>query len=95
MPPVTAAMKPSGATGEPSFFPKAGVLAGDAEVILRCSTPGATIHYTVDSSQPSASSPVYSAPILVKGTGLTIKEFSSMPGERDSAVVTAIYRVRE
>jgi Fn3 associated len=64
-------------------------------VTLRCDTPGATIHYTFDGSQPVASSPIYSAPISVKGTGLTIKAFASVPGRRDSAVVTGIYRIRE
>jgi hypothetical protein len=64
-------------------------------VTLRCETPGAVIHYTFDGSQPSASSPVYSAPISVKGTELTIKAFASVPGGKDSAVVTGIYRIRE
>jgi hypothetical protein len=64
-------------------------------VTLRCATSGATIHYTVDGSQPTAASLVYGAPILVKGTALTIKAFASVPGKRDSAVVTGIYHVRQ
>jgi hypothetical protein len=31
---------------------------------------------------------VYGGPISVKGAGLTIKAFSSVPGGRDSSVVT-------
>jgi hypothetical protein len=89
------AMGTVGVSGEPTFSPKAGYLQGDTEVTLRCDTPGATIHYTVDSSQPTADSPVYAAPISVKGAGLTIKAFSSMPGRRDSPVVTGIYRIRD
>jgi hypothetical protein len=81
--------------GEPRFSPQPGVFSGDMEVTLRCETPGAIIHYTFDGSQPVAASPVYGAPISVKGTELTIKAFASVPGGKDSAVVTGIYRIRE
>jgi hypothetical protein len=84
-----------GITGEPKFSPEPGVFAGDTQVTLRCATPGAVIHYTFDGSQPVAGSPVYTAPISVKGTELTIKAFASVPGKKDSAVVTGIYRIRE
>jgi hypothetical protein len=80
---------------EPKLFPEPGVFAGDVEVMLRCDIPGAIIHYTFDGSQPVASSPVYGAPISVKGTELTIKAFASAPGKKDSAVVTGIYRIRK
>jgi hypothetical protein len=89
-----AAEDRAGVTGEPTFFPKAGLLTGDTAVTLRCDAPGATIHFTVDGSQPVASSPVYRAPIMVKGTELTIKAFASAAGSRDSAVVTGIFRIR-
>jgi hypothetical protein len=81
--------------GEPRLFPEPGVFARDTMVTLRCDTPGAIIHYTVDSSQPVDSSPVYGAPISVEGTELTIKAFASVPGGKDSAVVTGIYRIRD
>jgi len=78
---------------EPAFSPQPGVFGGDTAVRLRCGTPGATIHYTVDGSQPFRSSPVYGAPIMVKGTALTIKAFATADGKRDSAVVTGIFRI--
>lgn len=84
-----------GVTSEPAFSPNPGVFDGDTEVTLRCDTLGATIHYTVDGSQPLDSSPVYHAPIVVKGTELTIKAFANAPGRKDSAVVTGIFRIRE
>jgi hypothetical protein len=90
-----AATSNDGVAREPKFSPEPGVFAGDTEVRLRCATPGAVIHYTFDGSQPVASSPVYTAPISVKGTELTIKAFASAPGKKDSAVVTGIYRIRE
>lgn len=93
--PVAIDVQTDGVAGEPRLFPQPGVFAGDTQVTLRCATPGATIHYTFDGSQPVSSSPVYHAPISVKGTELTIKAFASVPGKRDSAVVTGIYRIRE
>lgn len=85
----------AGITAEPAFFPKPGLFAGDTAVTLRCDTPGATMHYTVDSSQPFDTSPVYHAPIMVKGTALTIKAFAVAPGEKGSAVVTGIFWIHE
>jgi len=79
---------------EPAFTPRAGALDGNCAIKLESATPGATIHFTVDSSQPSADSPVYTAPVIVKGSGLTIKAFAAAPGKKDSAVVTADYRIR-
>jgi hypothetical protein len=93
--PVTTESRSLGVAGEPRLFPDPGVFANDTVVTLRCDTPGAVIHYTFDGSQPVASSPVYVAPISVKGTELTIKAFASVPGSKDSAVVTGIYRIRD
>lgn len=85
----------AGITAEPVFSPKPGRFAGDTAVSLRCDTPGATMHYTVDTSQPFDTSPVYHAPIMVKGTALTIKAFAVAPGEKESAVVTGIFWIHE
>lgn len=82
-------------TAEPTFSPRPGVFDGDTAVTLRCETPGAILHYTIDGSQPVASSPVYNAPIMVKATELTVKSFASVAGKKDSAVVTGIFRIRE
>jgi Chitobiase/beta-hexosaminidase C-terminal domain len=84
----------TGVTAEPAFTPKPGLFDGDTAVTLRCNTPGATIHFTVDGSQPVANSPVYRAPIMVKGTELTIKSFAGVAGRKDSAVVTGIFRIQ-
>jgi hypothetical protein len=83
----------SDAAAEPVFFPRPGVFKGDTPVTLRCASPGAVIHYTFDNSQPFDSSPVYRAPIMVKGTELTIKAYAESPGKKDSAVVTGIFRI--
>jgi hypothetical protein len=84
-----------GVAAEPTFSPKPGLLAGDTNIVLQCDTPGAVIHFTVNPSQPTANSPVYREPIVVKGGGMDIKAFASAPGKKDSAVVTAIFRIRK
>jgi Fn3 associated len=84
-----------GVTAEPTFSPKPGLLDGDTNIVLQCETPGAVIHFTVNPSQPTAISPVYRAPIVVKSGGIDIKAFASAPGKKDSAVVTAIFRMRK
>ncbi len=81
------------ATAEPLFFPRPGVFGGKTEVTLRCATPGAIVHYTVDTSEPLDNSPVYDAPIVVMGTELTIKAFASAADKKDSPVVTGIFRI--
>jgi Chitobiase/beta-hexosaminidase C-terminal domain len=85
----------AGLTAEPTFTPRPGFYDGRTAVALRCDTPGATMHYTVDGSQPVNASPVYSAPIIVMGSGLTIKSFATVAGKKDSAVVTGSYRIRD
>lgn len=82
-------------TAEPRFHPAPGLLLRETAVALHCDTPGATMHFTVDGSQPHAGSPVYHAPIMVSGTELTIKSFASAPGKKDSPVVTGIFRIQE
>ena len=82
-----------GVVAEPIFSPKPGLQKGDTAVTLKCDTQGATIHFTVDGSQPFASSQVYSAPIIVKNTALTIKAFATAEGKRPSNVITGIFRI--
>jgi hypothetical protein len=78
---------------EPAFSPNPGVFKTDVEVTLHCDTPGATIRYSVDGSQPLDGAAVYRAPIVVKVTALTIKAFASAAGKKDSPVVTGIFRI--
>lgn len=93
--PAQPAAAGANTTQEPSFIPRPGVMRGGVNVSLHCNTPGATIHYTIDNSEPFPTSPVYRSPIVVKGTELTIKAFATAPGKRDSPVVTGIFRVEQ
>lgn len=84
-----------GVTAEPTFTPRPGIGTGNNSITLHCVTPGATIHYTVDTTQPRQDSPAYHAPIIMKNMPLTIKAFAEAPGKKDSAVVTGNFRVNE
>jgi len=98
--PVAAALarQSSGAGNvscEPRFEPAPGIFKSDTEVKLLCGTPEALIHFTVDGSQPLEGATLYRSPIVVKGTALMIKAFASVPGKKDSPVVTGIFRIGE
>ncbi len=63
--------------------------AQNAAVILAIfsSTTGAVVHYTIDGSAPTTSSPVYHAPILIS-SDLTINAIAVAPGLANSSVAT-------
>ena len=88
-------IKSSALTAEPTFVPSPGTLKGASAIALRCDTPDAVMHYTLDGSQPMASSQVYSAPIVLKEGIMTIKSFASAAGKKDSAVVTGTFLARQ
>ncbi len=93
---VAAPVQPPPPPAEPvaatTFDPPGGPMTGRQMVTLSTSTPGAVIHYTTDGTDPSASSPVYSAPIPVEGN-TTLKAIASAPGAPDSPIATSAYTV--
>lgn len=50
-------------TAPPRFSPPPGLITNGTLVSMACQTPGAVIHFTVDGSEPTAASPVYSEPL--------------------------------
>ncbi|MFP5237805.1 MAG: chitobiase/beta-hexosaminidase C-terminal domain-containing protein [Acidobacteriota bacterium] len=90
-----ASSQDAGVTAEPTFSPRPGFVAGNLGISLHCATAGAVIHYSVDTSQPLETSPVYRAPVMMTNLPLTIKAFASSPGKKDSPVVTGIFRIRQ
>ena len=53
----------------PTFTPGGNTIyLTNVSVSISCATPGATIHYTLDGSPPTESSPVYVGPILLINT---------------------------
>ena len=76
----------------PTFSPGAGIFVLSATVAVNCSTAGATVRYTTDGSEPSASSTGYSVPILVN-SNITVKAKAFKAGMTDSDTATAIYTI--
>ncbi|WP_060862295.1 chitobiase/beta-hexosaminidase C-terminal domain-containing protein [Paenibacillus riograndensis] len=76
----------------PTANPAGGAVASGTTVALSSATGGAAIHYTLDGSVPTSSSPVYSGPILVT-SAVTIKAIAVKAGMTDSAVMSEAYTI--
>jgi chitinase len=77
----------------PTFTPgPAAKFYGNVTVAIACATSGATICYTTDGSEPSASSAVYTAKLtFTKTTTLKAKAFKD--GVPDSGILQVTYKV--
>jgi hypothetical protein len=82
----------AGVTATATFNPIGGTYTSAQTVTLSDSTPGATIHYTLDGASPTSASPVYNQPITV-GSTMTIKAIAIATGYADSAVTSATYTI--
>lgn len=60
-------------------------------VSLASDTAGAVIHYTVDSSSPTAASPIYHASFLVFAN-VTVKAYATLAGHPDSTVTSQDFK---
>ena len=74
----------------PTFNPPGGVYTGPISVTISSTTPGATIHYTLDGTDPTESSPVYNTPISLH-TNTTLKARAYASGYAPSYIATANY----
>ena len=63
-------------------------------VTISCETEGAAIHYTLDGSTPTETSPTYNTPITVSTT-TTIKAIAVVSGYENSAVAEALFTINE
>lgn len=77
----------------PVFSVAAGAVEKGTEVSISCATEGATIHYTTDGSFVSATSPVYSEPIVIN-EAMTIKAIAVKEGMTDSKLAQAAYTIK-
>ena len=77
----------------PPFSPAAGTYSEAQNVTISCATSGATIRYTVDGTDPTATTgTVYTSPISVTST-TTIKAIATATGYDPSSVATATYTI--
>ena len=76
----------------PTATPSGGSYNAPQTVVLECLTPGAAIHYTLDGSNPRASSTrnTYTAPLTIP-IGTTLKAYAAKDGMGDSDVLTQTY----
>ena len=74
----------------PAFSPADCTFYPSTNVVITCATAGAVIHYTLDGSDPTESSAVYSAPITVTDdTVIRARAYKS--GLNASVIISAIY----
>jgi subtilisin family serine protease len=79
---------------EPTFNLSNGTYFTEQNITISNSTPGASIKYTTDGSNPSSSNgTIYSSPISITGT-TTIKAISFKSGLLDSNITTASYYIK-
>jgi hypothetical protein len=76
----------------PTSSPASGTYATTQTVTLSCSTPVSTIYYTVNGTQPTTSSPIYSSPLTVSATE-TIKAIATASGFTQSNTLSATYTI--
>ena len=74
----------------PTFSPAGGTYFEAQSVSISCATDGATIRYTLDETDPTESSAIYSAPISVSAT-TTVKAKAFKSGYTASSIATATY----
>ena len=78
----------------PTFSPDGGTFLVGQTVTLSTTTADATIYYTLDETDPTESSAVYSTPIEVNAT-TTIKAMAVASGYANSAIASATYTINE
>lgn len=87
---INVASSASAAT--PRFSLAPGQYTAKQYVSLSDATAGSAIHYTLDGSGPSASSPAYAGPILVANS-MTVQAVAFAPGLANSGVARADYSI--
>ena len=89
---ATVVVTPSPAAAPPQFSPPAGTYSSAQTVTFTDTTPGATMYYTVDGSDPTSASAVYNGPIAVMSTE-TIQAIAMANGFAASPISTASYTI--
>jgi RHS repeat-associated protein len=78
----------------PTISPPDGAHPGSVSVTLATNTPGATIHYTMDGTNPTNTSPVYNGSPIQVAQSAVIKTVALKSTLDDSNVSTAIFNIQ-
>jgi formylglycine-generating enzyme required for sulfatase activity len=84
----------TGTVATPTFNPVAGTYQTAQSVTISCATSGATIRYTINGTDPTSGSMIYSTPIpIALGTTMTLKAKAFKTNWTDSAIATALFTI--
>ena len=75
---------------KPTFSPEGGAYEYGQSISIFCSTPGASIFYSVDGSAPTLP---YTEPIILRNTSFTLKAVATRLEWNDSPVATSTYNI--
>ncbi len=78
----------------PTFTPNGGCFLLPQTFTISCTTPDATIYYTVDGSMPTTSGNIYSTPLTVTAT-TTLRAVATADGHDNSEIATALFTIPE
>lgn len=76
----------------PTFSPAPGTYENQVEVAISCATEDASIYYTLDGSEPSNSSTLYTTPIVLTNN-TTVKAIAYKDGMQNSEIASASYQI--
>jgi Chitobiase/beta-hexosaminidase C-terminal domain/Bacterial Ig-like domain (group 3)/Fn3 associated len=82
-------------TQAPTISPAPGKYVGPTAIMLSdvSPVPYATIHYTLDGSNPIATSPVYSGPVTISSGYVLVKAIATFSGYPPTAITEAAYTI--
>ena len=77
----------------PTFSVPAGAYSTIQSVTISDATPGAVIYYTTNGVVPTTASTVYSGPISIAYSVVTLRAIAAVSGGTASSVLTAVYDI--
>jgi hypothetical protein len=84
------------AVSTPIIASDAGTFRGSVLLNIATATPGATIFYTIDGSNPATSSNVFTGPFRLTGNGgVTLKAIATKTDVPNSDIATASFTIRQ